>query len=199
MIGADFRWNWRIMTNLLINAWRSAEAAGGPIFFKPDRGSSSYAREPKGKEGKAGKGSQFGGHEFLRVTSVESESKQNTSESYELGWKLSRICESSQFAVARNRHPGLICNCLEAWVPSIFDFPQNHVSLMIMIFSRWSLTLGIQFDPVADQIPKSSRVLHQIPKIKQFVVDCQHFARWERWEGQEWCQGAFSAHKRFAG
>lgn len=62
------------MTNLLINAWRSAEAAGGPIFFKPDRGSSSYAREPKGKEGKAGKGSQFGGHEFLRVTSVESES-----------------------------------------------------------------------------------------------------------------------------
>lgn len=64
----------------LINAWRSAEAAGGPIFFKPDRGS-TYARcatlmhtealdiaiacperEPKGKEGKAGKGSQFGGH-----------------------------------------------------------------------------------------------------------------------------------------
>ena len=46
-----------------IKGWvtRSAEAAGGPIFFKPDRGSSSYAREPKGKEGKAGKGSQFGG------------------------------------------------------------------------------------------------------------------------------------------
>lgn len=44
-----------------IKGWvtRSAEAAGGPVFFKPDRGS-SYIREPRGKEGKVGKG-QYGG------------------------------------------------------------------------------------------------------------------------------------------
>ena len=101
------------MTNLLINAWRSAEAAGGPIFFKPDRGSSSYAREPKGKEGKAGKGSQFGGHEFLRVTSVESnKTLQNHTNSVEscpeVNLRVITICG------CKNRHPGLICNCLEA-------------------------------------------------------------------------------------
>ncbi|CAK9026117.1 unnamed protein product [Durusdinium trenchii] len=50
-----------IEPNAGIKGWvtRSAEAAGGPVFFKPDRG--NVRGEPRGKEGKVGKGSQFGG------------------------------------------------------------------------------------------------------------------------------------------
>eukprot|EP00913_Durusdinium_trenchii_P002410 g2226.t1 len=50
-----------IEPNAGIKGWvtRSNETAGGPVFFKPDRG--NVRGEPRGKEGKVGKGSQFGG------------------------------------------------------------------------------------------------------------------------------------------
>lgn len=119
-------------------------------------------------------------------SSYECGIEQNTSESYELGWKLSRSKSASHHNLRLQE-----------------STPRPHLQLSgrmsskhLRLSSKSCLFDGpwlweIQFDPVADQIPKSTRVLHQIPKTKQFVVDCQHFARWERWEGQEWCQGAF--------
>ncbi|CAE7499660.1 unnamed protein product [Symbiodinium natans] len=47
-----------------IKGWvtRSAEAAGGPVFFKPDRGATQVVPRERGKDGKGSKGhQQFGG------------------------------------------------------------------------------------------------------------------------------------------